>query len=274
MTESQLVQNTSTPRTRSSLAEDLRQLGLLEGDRVIVHTSLSSLGWVCGGAVTVIQALMDVITSHGTLIMPTQSPTLSDPVHWEAPPVPEEWHPIIRAEMPAYDPATTPTQGMGQVAEIFRSWPGTLRSSHPKVSFAAWGKGAEEVVALHSLDNSMGEESPLAYLYKGNAAVLLLGADYDTNTSFHLAEYRVNYAPRIEEGAPVIEGGKRVWKTYTDLDHQTHLFSELGKSFESECRVYSGKVGSAKTRLFSQRDAVDYASRWLKSYSGSCFSKE
>ncbi|WP_091837666.1 aminoglycoside N(3)-acetyltransferase [Marininema halotolerans] len=266
MDEQQLVQNTTLPITRSTLGKDLRDLGLRAGNCVMVHTSLSSLGWVCGGAVAVIQALMDVITPMGTIVMPTQSPTLSDPVHWEAPPVPKEWHPIIRSEMPPYDPRTTPTQGMGQVAEIFRTWPGAIRSAHPKVSFTAWGSDADRIVAHHSIDYSMGEASPLASLYQNDAQVLFLGTGYDTNTSFHLAEYRVGCAVQMEEGAPVLENEQRVWKTYTDLDHQTDLFVELGRDFERDCTVHKGSVGSGKARLFSQRKAVDYAEGWLRDH--------
>ena len=38
------------PPTRESLAHDLRMLGLASGMLVLLHSSLSSLGWVCGGA--------------------------------------------------------------------------------------------------------------------------------------------------------------------------------------------------------------------------------
>lgn len=74
MGEREVIGRTSVPLTRESLAADLKELGLGEGERVIVHASLSSLGYVVGGAEAVIQALMDVLTSTGTLVMPTQSP--------------------------------------------------------------------------------------------------------------------------------------------------------------------------------------------------------
>ncbi|MFB2881802.1 AAC(3) family N-acetyltransferase [Floridanema aerugineum] len=74
MSESEAIAKTPSPRTRETLKNDFHQLGLQPEMTIIVHSSLSSLGWVCGGSVTVIQALMDIITPNGTLVMPTHFP--------------------------------------------------------------------------------------------------------------------------------------------------------------------------------------------------------
>jgi hypothetical protein len=124
MNEQRLIEQTSTPRTRESLAHDLRALGVEAGTTLEVHSSLSQFGWVCGGPVTVVQALMDVVTETGTLLMPTHTPNYTDPANWRNPPVPEVWWPILYEQMPAFDPRLTPSWGMGQVAETFRTWPG------------------------------------------------------------------------------------------------------------------------------------------------------
>ncbi len=79
MSEAETISKTRSPRTRKTLTQDLINAGLIPGITVIVHSSLSSLGWVCGGAVTVVQALMDVLTVEGTLVMPTHSNDFSDP---------------------------------------------------------------------------------------------------------------------------------------------------------------------------------------------------
>lgn len=103
MREENVIRNTDMPRTRQSISKDLGRLGLQQGMTVIVHSSLSALGWVNGGAVTVIQALMDVMTESGTIVMPTHSGDYSDPALWGNPPVPEEWCTIIRETMPAFN---------------------------------------------------------------------------------------------------------------------------------------------------------------------------
>jgi aminoglycoside 3-N-acetyltransferase len=263
MGEWEAVRQSDLPRTRTSLAADFERLGLRPGMTVIVHSSLRSLGWVCGGPVAVIQALLDVLTPAGTLVMPAHSSDYSDPAQWQNPPVPLEWLPIIYEQMPAFDPRYTPTRGMGAIAELFRSWPGTRRSAHPALSFAAWGANADRIVADHAIDFSLGERSPLARIYELDGWVLLLGVGYDRNTSFHLAEYRAPGATQIEQGAPIIEDGRRVWKVYRDIDLDVSPFKEIGAAFEQAGHVRIGGVGSADARFFSQRRAVDFAVQWL-----------
>ncbi|MFD8740418.1 aminoglycoside N(3)-acetyltransferase [Streptomyces sp. NPDC059618] len=244
--------------TRDTLAADLRALGVRTGETLLAHSSLSALGWVNGGAVTVVRGLLDALGPDGTLVVPTQSGDLSDPALWSRPPVPEEWWPAIRATMPAYDPRVTPSRGVGVIPETVRTWPGALRSDHPETSFAALGPDAAAVVGGHAVDCRLGERSPLARLEARGARVLLLGAGYDSCTSFHLAEYRVP-SPVVEVGRPSPTG----WETVREVSITSEMFEELGSDFERDRPVVRGTVGAARARLFPVADAVAYAERWL-----------
>lgn len=251
-----VIENTPSPRTRASLAADLRRLGLKSGMTVIVHSSLSSIGWVSGGPVAVVQALMDVVTKEGTIVMPTHSFQNADHLS-------ESWYDQIRETMPAYDPRITPTVSMGTIVETFRTFPFVERSSHPLYSMAAWGRNAKVVAGHQALDYGMGEDSPLARVYNENGWVLFIGTGYHNNTSFHLGEIRSGVRKNIQYGSPIIENGRRVWKIFVESDVNSDCFDQIGAEFEINTPVKNGKVGSAPSKLFSQCKAVDFSKDWF-----------
>ncbi|MBU7036406.1 MAG: AAC(3) family N-acetyltransferase [Theionarchaea archaeon] len=268
MPEASLIENTPFPQTQQSLARDLRRLGVARRMTLLVHSSLNRIGWVSGGPVAVVQALMDTLTEEGTLVMPTHSGDYSNPENWSNPPVPQEWVKTIKETMPAFNPIYTPTREMGRIVDCFRTFPGVLRSNHPTVSFAAWGRHKRMVTGTHGFSYSLGVQSPLGKLYALNGWILLMGVSYAKNTSFHLAEYRLNMRKRTMCEAPVLEEGKRVWKAYEDIDYNSDEFEAMGEDFEKACDVKKGYIGLAASRLFSQKEAVDYAMKWLGDRTG------
>lgn len=84
------------PNTLSSLHRELFDLGLRADMTVMVHSSLGRVGWTVGGPVTVVRALLGVLGVTGTLVMPAESPYVSDPSTWNDPRVPPEWYETIR----------------------------------------------------------------------------------------------------------------------------------------------------------------------------------
>ncbi len=253
------------PHTRASLGQDLRHLGLRPGMTVLAHTAMSRLGWVCGGPVAVIQALLDAIAPDGTLVMPAFSSDLTDPAQWTDPPVPVPWIAPIRAAMPPFDPQITPTRGMGRIAELFRTWPGTLRSGHPICSFAARGRNARMLLAEHPLEDAFGERSPLARLYERAAMVLLLGVGFEVCTAFHLAEPRARPdRPPVSQGTAQLLDGRRRWVEFQAYPHDDGPFAAIGADFAAGGLVADGRVGGAEARFLPLPEAVDFATGWLR----------
>ena len=251
---------------KQDILSALSEVGVCNGQTIMVHTSLSSLGFVCGGAQVIIEALLETVGTEGTIMMPTQSWKNLDPatgVHWEEP---ENWWQLIRENWPAYNKDITPTNTMGAVAEMFRKWPGALRSDHPARSVAAWGKHAEYLTSAHDLSNIFGDGSPIGKLYEQDGLVLLIGVGYDKNTSLHLADVRASYPGKHNstEHSAVLEDGKRVWKQYETLFVDGEDFNEIGAAFENTCSVRKAALGNGTITLMKQRELVDFAVTWIE----------
>ena len=268
MSEADAVKNSlKGPVTIDSLIYDLQKLGVYAGMTLLVHSSLSSIGWVCGSSVSVIQALESILTVDGTLVMPTHSSDLSDPSQWQNPPVEKAWWQTIRDTMPAFSPDVTPTRGMGKIPESFRKQDGVIRSNHPQHSFSAWGKNAEHIAKDHTLNYGMGEGSPLAKIYDLDGYILLLGVSHDSNSSLHLSEFRANYKSKAysRNGAPITIYNIRKWVELEDIASDYDDFSEIGKAYENSENPYSkGLIGNASSILIPQKYFVDFAVKWME----------
>jgi len=265
--------------TREILAADLRALGLGRGGVLLVHASMGSLGWVCGGATAVVLALLDVLGPAGTLVVPTFTSDNRDPSRWRDPPVPEHWWGAIREALPAFDPVVSPGHRMGAVSEQVRTWPGAVRSAHPQTSFAALGPAASHVAAEHARDCHLGERSPLARLEELGADVLLLGVGWGRCTSFHLAEYRRPDPPSRPYTCVVAteEPPGRAWVTFEDVDLDDRDFPLLGEDFAAHRSgddalhagsgraegPVTGRIGRGRCHLFPLAAGVRFAVDWL-----------
>jgi aminoglycoside 3-N-acetyltransferase len=260
------IDATAEPITRDDLCTDLRALGVAAGAALVVHASLRRIGWVVGGAESVIRALMDVLTAEGTLVMPTFSGQLSDPAAWRDPAVPAGWVETIRGHMPPFDPARTPTRHMGAIPEAFRTWPEVYRSGHPAQSLTAWGRGAENLVSNHGLDWPLGPDSPLGRLRERSGQVLLIGVGHDRNSTLHLAETGARRRRAITRLIPIARARGGVdWVEINDVaDDRGRLFPALGAAFEASGKVRTGRLGQAEARLMSQRALVDFALPWFE----------
>ncbi|MGI9232255.1 MAG: aminoglycoside N(3)-acetyltransferase [Woeseiaceae bacterium] len=251
------------PNTQESLIQDLSGLGVVAGSAVMVHSSLGQIGWTVGGPVTVIRALLEVLGPDGTLVMPAESPSISDPDDWNDERVRVEWHEEIREHLPVFDPLTTPTT-MGAIPEAFRTYPGTIRSNHPLTSVCANGALASEITREHALAFCEGRGTPFEKLYDLDAETLLLGVGFNRCTSLHYAESLVPRRRTTIHRFPMLDNGQRVWVTKPDMadDNGVH-FPEVGDQFVAATAIRAGTIGTAHSMLFSTRALVDFAETYF-----------
>jgi aminoglycoside 3-N-acetyltransferase len=257
-----------TDQARRRVADGLRALGVTAGQVLLVHASLRSLGPVPGGAATIVAAIRDVIGSEGTLVVPAGTSSNSDTSRLYLARTAGMTDEEVRrywAAMPPFDPVSTPSEGMGRVAEYVRTLPGAIRSAHPQSSFAAVGPMAHELMDNHATDCHLGESSPLARLYDTQATILLMGVDYRACTAFHLAEYRYAPSPPVRSYRCVIAmAGEPVWYEYSDVVLDDQYLGELGADFDRAGMAVTGYVMEAYCRLASLVTAVDFATEWLR----------
>lgn len=252
------------PKTAASLRRDLETLGVESGSTLMVHSSLSSIGWVVGGPPTVVGSLLDAVGDEGTLAMPAATPHCGDPASWTAPKLPADWVDEVREHLPLFDPQTTPT-ALGAIPETFRTWPGTLRSRHPLESVTANGANAGLITSEHSLAFSEGVDGPFGKLHELDSTVLLLGVGFNRCTALHFAE---SLAPKRRVATvrfPMVEDSRRVWVEVPNVadDNDTH-FPAIGQEFLGTGRALEGRVGDAESVLFAMRDLVETAVEYFE----------
>lgn len=265
----------STPLlTRSQLVSDLRKLGVNRGGAVMVHTRMSAIGWVVGGAPTVVDALLGVLGRMGTLLVLTG---------WEdRPPYhQDQWddatRKAYREECPVFDPLVARAErDHGRVPEAVRTWPGAVHSRHPVAAFAAVGARADWIVSGQSLDEGYGSGSPLERLVNIDGEVLLLGAPLDSVTLLHHAEYIAEVETKrwVEYEMPVLVEGKRTWRRIRELDSSLGAFASEDMGEDAFGRITrdaiaagigrSGRVGNAESHLLPARGLVEYAATWME----------
>ena len=169
------------------IGEDLLASGLRRGGAALVHSSLSSMGYVPGGAETVVRGFLRALGPEGTLLMPALS------------------HRYVDKAQPVFDVLRTPSN-VGTIPEYFRTRPGTVRSVHPTHSVCGMGARVEAFLGDHFRDDTpCGMHSPFRKLRDRDGQVLLLGCGLRPNTSMHAIEEVV--------GPPYLFGSTVAYRT-------------------------------------------------------------
>jgi aminoglycoside 3-N-acetyltransferase len=259
--------------TRSQITQDLESLGLQAGQVVMLHASVKAIGYIVGGPDVVLQALLEVLSPAGTLMMYAG---------WESSPYDAQYWPEdiwrkARLEWPAYDPASSRAMRKWSIlTEYLRTWPGACRSRHPDGSSVALGARAEWLCADHPLQYGYGPGSPLAKLCEIGGQVLLLGAPLEALTILHHAEHlaRVPNKRVVHYQMPVLEAGQRIWIDLEEFDTaagivdwggpEEYFFGEIGREFLESGQGRSGRVGAGQSYLFDARALVEFGVRWME----------
>lgn len=194
-----------TGMTGAELVAGFEDVGVESGDHVLVHSSLSSLGWVDDGAEAVIEALLQAVGKSGTILFPTLTGTPED----------------SRKHPPQFD-ARRSTCWTGTIPRTALATPDAIRSLHPTHSVAAIGALADWLTRDHQLVRTpCGFGSPYDKLASVSGKIVLVGVTQKTNTSFHHAEELAG-VPYVLQPEPVdvtLKGpdGKRVKMRQTYL---------------------------------------------------------
>ncbi len=231
-----------TTVSREQISQDLAQLGLRQGDTVLVHSSLKSIGHVAGGPDAVLDALEDVLGCDGLLVFPSFQKGGE--------------HKLLR-EGVIFDLRTSPT-GQGLIPETFRHRRGTIRSLSPTHSLAACGKDAESFLAGHELCNvSAGRHTPFEKLLARKGKILLLGVTHSCNTTLHYVE-NVHGAPTVsrEEFLPVVvdmAGVSHTVPTYPHMPGLRRRYERVEQELLDEGIQNNGRIGKALSRLIDAK---------------------
>lgn len=252
------------------LIADFGRLGVSPGDLVMVHASMRRIGPVEGGADAVIDALEAVVGPTGTLLMNLGARDDWDWVNRR----PESERPDLLQGAEPFDCLMTPADpDVGALAEVFRRRSATMVSDHPDGRFGASGRLAERLVEDVPWDDYYGPASPLERFVRAGGRVLRLGADLDTLTLFHYAEYLAPVPSKrrvrryhLVTGRPRSE--LRVVECLDDsdgiVDHPGEdYFAVMLREYLEANRASCGVVGGAGSELIEAGDAVDFAVAWM-----------
>ncbi|MFM9056862.1 MAG: AAC(3) family N-acetyltransferase [Bacteroidota bacterium] len=230
--------------SRDQLIHDLRSIGIQTGDSLLVHASLSRIGYVEGGADTLVEALLHAIGDTGNLLMPS----------FPAPGRNKDY----LDQQPVFDVLNTPS-AMGIVSETFRKWPGVVRSLHPTDPVCAKGPQALWFTSGHFNEATpYTAASPFARLMQRRGKILMLGTSLNgACTCLHVVEDAIPfpfsvYLPTPYKAELIDELGQHhtmltrvhdpAWSSKRDADLLLPLFKSAGI-------IRSGKIGRANSML-------------------------
>ena len=208
--------------TQRDIEAGLRQIGVGQGEIVLMHSSLASMGWVVGGADAVVSALLNVLGQDGTLVVPTFG-------------------------------------NLGVLTKVVENDPRAVRSVHPLAAVAAIGKHAADICRDHwNAELAHGPDTPYMRIADLGGWVLLLGVDQDRNTTLHTVEELLHlpYLQTTEEKTFDTPAGP-VTKSWPFFPGPHRDFIGSDALLRASGKMAVGHIGSAVVRLIRSRDLID-----------------
>ena len=247
--------------TRPQVMAALQAVGVAAGDGLLVHSALQYLGRPAEGLATYWEALWSLLGSQGTLAVPAFN--------------------FAFARGQAYDPQTTPSQGMGAFSEFVRQRPEALRTPHPMQSLAAAGRYAADLAGrdtLSAFDPGSAFERMLDLDFK----LLLLGADIDAISMIHYSEQRLavpyrywkeftGYVARRETHDPPENYSTRRWQKRTyrmyvrDMEMDVHLtLHPVREVLRQRQQYFEAPLNYGVFALLRMRDFIQVLNEFLE----------
>ena len=205
-----------------SIAASLRELGLRNGDIVLLHSSLVSLGKVNGGPAAVVDAFLDVIGKEGTLLVPVFG-------------------------------------ALGILTDEVKNRPEAVISPCPVGTLAAIGKDAAELCRDHwKADTAHGNDTPYTRLAEKGGFICLLGVDQDRNTTLHSVEALLEL-PYMNTAARTFKtpDGEEITKSWKFYPGPHRDFIGLDSMLSPA--MTRGRIGNAEVRLINAQKMYDIA---------------
>lgn len=224
----------------------LKNIGLMDGDTVVLHSELMGLGRIGNAknreefADVFIQGILDVIGTKGCLIIPVFSYSYCSK---------EPFYPLITKST------------IGLLPNRFLQWDGIYRTVHPIFSYAGVGGKAESI--LESDNSVCFSEGSLhrKFFYENVKFCLISNQDLQMCTSVHAMEreFGVPYRyPKIFKGETVIndavyEGAVEYYVRDLKIDPIPD-FSKLKKDLYSKKLVNICNLGASHVACYMASD--------------------
>lgn len=196
--------------SKEQLVKQLGEIGIVEGDMLLVHSSLSKIGYLKDGPKTFVEALIEAVGQSGNVLMPT-SPNAAYQLDY------------IR-EMKAFDVLNSPSK-TGAITEFFRTYPGVVRSWHPTEPVSAYGPNAKELVKDHFGElTPYTANSPFRKVSDQGGKILYVGVTLSmAGTNLHTLEDAVDFK----------------YPVYYSEEFDVRIIGDDGKEYQTKTKVHN-----------------------------------